>query len=108
MGVMVWTACANSILARGWEVSPIPRHEWQLLFPKAAPASLRESLHAWIDEHAPSPLDRSRIEAYLQPIFSAYEEEVSGFLEEGRLPDPEMVRFFLFAREEQGLFSKRQ
>lgn len=99
MGVMVWTACGNSILGRPWEVLPIPLNEWPLLFPKAAPNSIRETLHTWIDAQVPSPTDRSRIEAYLQPVFNAYEEEMRGFFEDGRLPDPEMVRFFIFEKE---------
>ncbi len=93
---MVWTACGNFILRGKWEVEPISLMDWPLLFPRVTPEMVRETLHSWIDAHVPSPTDRSRVEAYMQPVFSAYEKEMESFFREGRLPDPQLVRFFIF------------
>lgn len=93
---MVWTACGNSILRGEWDVEPISLKQWPHLFPRATPEMVRAALHSWIDAQMHSSLNRSRVEAYMQPVFNAYEREMGEFLTEGRLPDPELVRFFIF------------
>lgn len=86
LGVMIWTACGNSLLLGQWVVSPIPVSRWPLLFPRLNPEVLMETIHRWIDDVVLDPDERSLAEAYIKPIFDAYEEEMAPFFRKGNPP----------------------
>ncbi|NLI81025.1 MAG: hypothetical protein GX443_04970 [Deltaproteobacteria bacterium] len=99
IGAMVLTAAANCTWRRRWNLEPIVLGEWPDLFPRLVPeelaATLFQGLNSWVADNAEGHM----LQNYMQPVLDAYAREMEPFLQERKVPDPRLVRFFLFRED---------
>jgi hypothetical protein len=95
MGVMTWTAAARFQSEGKWEVDPIPVRLWEGLFPLLGHDAMEERVGWWAEGVLTGPVQRALAQAYFEPLFRTYAQEMAPF-GSGRPPDPRLVRFFLF------------
>ncbi len=98
VGVLLWTAAARVQLERNWQPDPLPVGVWPELFPKLSPDAVEEIIRSRVDELIPRSSNHISVRAYLNTIFKAYSDEMNRYGDRS-IPDPAMVRFFLFSRK---------
>ncbi|MGV8075472.1 MAG: DUF6178 family protein [Syntrophobacteraceae bacterium] len=95
LGALIWTAAARYRIESDWRVEPIPVKSWPAVFPAVAPEAIEEVVRLRVSEIVSDPAQHMLVETYLLPLFQAYAEEMAPF-KDGRIPDPQMMKFFLF------------
>lgn len=93
-------SAAGNVLWRGqWNPRPLPVSMWPSLKPLLTPHGLDELIRDWIRKILADSSQQELAEAYFTPILAAYAAEMEPF-GDGKIPDPEMVRFFLFTDQQ--------
>ncbi len=95
LGSMVWTAAAQLLIHGSWEVGPIKVSEWAEQFGRLGPAVMEQAIRSWVNRIAPDAQQRELVEAYLNPLFQDYAQEMLPFYPD-RPPDPRLVKSFIF------------
>lgn len=98
LGSLIWTAAARFQFSGKWEALPIPLKIWPTLFPALEADKIESVIGSWVDKVLPEPGHRDLAQAYLSPLFEAYDAEMIPFNKYNQ-PDPRMMRFFIFSRE---------
>lgn len=99
LGMLLWTAAACLELEGKWEAEPLTVDRWPDIFPRLTPAVIEKSIRSHTEEIFPDTGWRTQAETYLNFLSKAYAEEMAAFCESG-LPAPELIRFFLFKKED--------
>ena len=95
LGAMIWTAAARFRHEGKRVVDPIPMALWPDLFPLLGPGAMEDAIRSWVHEITADPTQLGLLDAYLNPLFRAYEEETAPFLDAAP-PDPRLMKLFLF------------
>ena len=98
LGVMIWTAAAQSHIGGSWEVEPLRVGKWSEQFGFLGPEVMEDSIRSRVKRITPDEHQQDLVEAYLNPLFQEYAREMLPF-SPGNPPDPRLVKYFMF--EEQ-------
>jgi hypothetical protein len=95
LGAMVWTAAARFQLTGKWQVELLPVEKWSALYSLLKPPVVESLIRSRVEEVLPVSTPRLLIDAYLNPLFREYEEEMAPF-DEHNQPDPKLAKLFMF------------
>lgn len=95
LGIMIWTAAANQQIQGIWKAESIRVDKWSEVFALLSPEAVVPSIRSWVKGIVHDERRRDLIDAYLNPLFDEYAQEMSLFCA-ANPPDPRLVKFFAF------------
>jgi hypothetical protein len=98
LSTMIWTAAAQFLHRGAWRLLPLGVMEWDALWSRLHPAGMHRAIHDWVSSVLIEEDQVVLADLYLGPVEEEYVLQMTPFLrEKGSVPDPRLMRFFLFA-----------